>query len=384
MGPLLWLGWALLAWLHPGLDEHPIRLRAFVRAVVAGLVMAATRFYSAGALLGVAALAVTACLPIAADLRLGRYAKAGTRGTQVALVALLCQLGLVPAWGAGIESGGPMAASFVDLAPRLRLLLFAFQQFVPTARFGPPASGQFAYFSGWPFGAFPEEVSRSLLVDTPTSIFLSVILLVALVGLGKIARDTVRSWPARPAIEAVFWTVLFFGSCLSFLIQPLVKDYGSCRYGMIFFFPLVVFVGRCLEDAKAPLRRVLALGWLFSCVTGHGRMLRLEEGIHEDLDRVVAYLDHRHVTAGVGDYWVCYALAALTEERITLVPSKDNRYPRYNEKAWNQDLLVRIELEHVVRRGAHVTPPPAMIQLDEQEIGRFVVTLYGRATKPPP
>jgi hypothetical protein len=319
-GTFLWLGWAGLIALRPGLDDDPLRRAAFLRAGAAGLVLALAAWYMPTAMVALAALALLAAQAAARD---GSAARRAARAAQMALVGAVGFLGV---WVMRLAPDLPTQARleltpFGQLPLKLRLLGQSFLQFAPTFRMGPATTGFNSFYSGLPIVA---QLDLDTVPQTED------VLTVAL-ALGMAVLCIRGALQRRVSLETAFWRLLLLGIVAAFVGSSLAGELGAARYLTPAFVPLVVLACEGLRALPERLLPALAVAWAAAALSGHAHALTADDAVNRDLDAAVAVLDDHAVDGGTADYWLAYNLTARTRERMTFAPL-ESRYPPYLKK----------------------------------------------------
>lgn len=377
---LLWLGWAALIALKPGLDDEPRRPSAYARAAAGGLVLAAALYRIPSGMIGLLALALLVTIAAAREPRAPRFAQLGT-------VFVIAQLYRVPAWLAGITPEMQLKTDFAHVTQHLEALAKGFLQYCPVAPFGVTTSGLYTYYSGFPPALYSEPYA-SLLAGSGAAIATGVLVAaLAAWGAALVARDGLRAVRSgvRSEPQSSYWCLVFFAVLAGFLVHPSVWDIGGARYLAALFFPLVVLTAAALAKLPRRVRAGLAIAWVVMVGAGHVRLLRLEDGLHRDIEQTAGWLRDRGVNAGFADYWLGYVTVAFTKEEIILTPGYNKRYRPYTDLVMSREEFAGVEWRRHVEEGKRLRVPPGRYQvMDRQEFGEVAVTLYRQAGETPP
>lgn len=376
---LLWLGWAGLIALRPGLEPEPRSRGAWLRAAAAGGVLAAALYRIPSALIGFLALAVLA------GLAASRGARAARLG-QLALVFALGQLYRLPAWLAGVTPEMQLKTDFGHVPQHLEALAKGFLQFNPLASFGVTTSGLYTYYSGYPPALYAEPYASEPARSGGGAAIACFLAGLAGWGAALALRDGVRAARRglRPEVHEAYWCLVFLALLAGFLVHPSVWDIGGARYLAALWFPLVVLVSSAVMKFRRRARGALAIAWVLLAAAGHGRMLRLEDALHRDLEQAAGWMRERGLDAGYADYWLGYVTVAFTKEELIFTPGYNKRYPPYTELVAGREEFAGLEWRRHVEERKRLRIPPGRYQVvDRATLGEVSVTRYRKTGDAP-
>ena len=380
-GTFLWLGWAALAALAPGLTRAPLRGIEFAKAAAAGAVLALSAFYSVTAFIGLAALLPLSALAIAFDVRARVphwLTRSAARLAQLALTAAIGSLGLLVTRLA--HPGGSPHLGFIapaQLPAKLRLLAQSFLQFAPYFRAGPATTGLNSFYSGLPI-LDPIGANTPLATLHPVTLAFAVLIaLAAALGAAHVAALAWRAWRDRQAdafpFAPLYWLAILLVTAAAFVLSDQAFEIGGARYLTAIFFPLVVLVSEAVSPWSVRLKAGLAIAWSVAVIVGVVSILRVERGLNRDIDAALAFARAQGVQGGTADYWLAYNLNARAHEALIFVPFEP-RYPAY----WNQVRSMRhlAMVQFVVDGKARGAPRIGLPVEATQTFGDVRVTVF--------